>query len=65
MYSVFLPLFREHQEYFYDWCEIAYVYGAPADCIWGGGRARFGECEQLVVSLILYDNSGILNIQCI
>lgn len=26
------------QEYFYDWCEIGSLYGAPADCIWGGGR---------------------------
>ena len=38
LYSVFLPLFREHREYFYDWCEIGSLYGAPADCIWGGGR---------------------------
>ncbi len=45
LYSVFLTLYREHREYFYDWCEIASVYGAPADCIWGGGRAGFGECE--------------------
>ena len=36
LYRVFLPLFREHREYFYDWCEIGSVYGAPADCIWGG-----------------------------
>ena len=26
-YSVFLPLFREHREYFYDWCEIGSIYG--------------------------------------
>ena len=45
LYSVFLPLYHEHREYFYDWCEIASVYGAPADCIWGGGRVGFGECE--------------------
>ena len=43
LYRMFLPLFREHREYFYDWCEIGSVYGAPADCIWGGGRAGFGE----------------------
>ncbi|MDO4620885.1 MAG: hypothetical protein Q4B09_09730 [Lachnospiraceae bacterium] len=41
-YRVFLPVFHEHREYFYDWCEIGSVYGAPADCIWGGGRAGFG-----------------------
>lgn len=40
---MFLPLFREHREYFYDWCDIGSVYGAPADCIWGGGRAGFGD----------------------
>lgn len=43
LYKVFLPLYREHQEYFYDWCDIGSVYGAPADCIWGGGRAGFGD----------------------
>ena len=45
LYSVFLPLFRVHREYFYDWCEIGSVYGAPADCVWGGGRVGFGEHE--------------------
>ena len=43
LYRLFLPLFYEHREYFYDWCEIGSVYGAPADCRWGGGRAGFGE----------------------
>ena len=43
LYREFLPIFREHREYFYDWCEIGSIYGAPADCIWGGGRAGFGE----------------------
>ena len=43
LYKVFLPLFWEHREYFYDWCDIGSVYGAPADCIWGGGRAGFGD----------------------
>ena len=38
-YRSFLPIFREHREYFYDWCEIGSIYGAPADCVWGGGRA--------------------------
>ena len=42
-YRVFLPLFREHREYFYDWCEIGSIYGAPADCLWGGGRVGFGD----------------------
>ena len=43
LYRLFLPLFRGHREYFYDWCEIGSIYGAPADCIWGGGRVGFGE----------------------
>ena len=43
LYRLFLPLFREHREWFYDWCEIGSIYGAPADCIWGGGRTGFGE----------------------
>ena len=43
LYKVFLPLYKNHREYFYSWVEIASIYGAPADCIWGGGRAGFGE----------------------
>lgn len=43
LYRIFLPLFFEHREYFYSWCSIGSIYGAPADCIWGGGRVGFGE----------------------
>jgi len=43
LYRIFIPLFFEHREYFYEWCDIGSVYGAPADCIWGGGRAGFGD----------------------
>ena len=28
-YGRFLPLYRRHREYFYDWCEIGSIYGAP------------------------------------
>ena len=45
LYRVFLPLFREHREYFYDWCDIGSIYGAPADCLWGGGRVGFGDAD--------------------
>lgn len=45
LYRVFLPVFREHREYFYDWCEIGSIYGAPSDCIWGGGRTSFGDAD--------------------
>lgn len=44
-YKVFLALYRRHREYFYDWCEIGSIYGAPADCIWGGGRVGFGDAD--------------------
>ena len=43
LYCAFLPLYKEHREYFYDWCEISSIYGSPADCLWGGGRAGFGS----------------------
>ena len=43
LYSLFIPLFYEHREYFYEWCEISSIYGAPADCLWGGGRVGYGD----------------------
>lgn len=49
-YKEFLRCFREHREYFYDWCEIGSIYGAPADCIWGGGRVGFGEANPMDVA---------------
>lgn len=45
LYRLFLPLFYGHREYFYDWCDIGSIYGAPADCLWGGGRVGFGDCD--------------------
>ena len=36
LYTLFLPLFYEHREWFYPWCDIGSVYGAPGDCLWGG-----------------------------
>ncbi len=53
LYKLFLPLYREHREFFYDWCEIGSIYGAPADCIWGGGRVGYGDDEpQEVLALM-------------
>jgi len=43
LYRAFLPLWKEHREYFYDWCDIGSIYGAPADCLFGGGRVGFGD----------------------
>lgn len=45
LYRLFLPLFREKRAWFYPWCELGSLYGAPADCLWGGGRAGFGEAD--------------------
>ncbi|MBP5152624.1 MAG: hypothetical protein ILP13_06910 [Lachnospiraceae bacterium] len=53
LYRMFLPLFREHREYFYDWCDIGSVYGAPADCLWGGGRVGFGTADAVEVAALM------------
>ncbi|MBQ0000936.1 MAG: hypothetical protein KBT01_05290 [Clostridiales bacterium] len=62
LYRAFLPLYREHREYFFDWCEIGSIYGAPADCIWGGGRVGFGENDPADVLALMreYDISARL-----
>ncbi len=41
-YRAFLPLWRAHPEYFYDWCCIRSIYGAPQGALWGGGRIGCG-----------------------
>ena len=58
LYRVFLPLYFGHREYFYDWCDIGSIYGAPADCIWGGGRVGLGESGPEEV-LALVEEYGI------
>lgn len=55
LYRIFLPLFREHREYFYDWCEIGSIYGAPSDCIWGGGRTSLGEADPRKVLALMQE----------
>ncbi len=45
LYAAFLPLYRRHRAWFYDWCDIDSLYGAPADCIWGGGRVGADVCD--------------------
>ena len=58
LYKLFLPLLYEHRDYFYDWCGIGSSYGAPADCIWGGGRVGSGEQDPREV-LALTQTYGI------
>lgn len=52
LYEQFLELFYGHREYFYDWCEIGSIYGAPVDCIWGGGRVS--NCD--------YDTEAVIEL---
>ena len=58
LYRVFLPLYRQHREYFYSWCDIGSIYGAPAGCLWGGGRVSDGEAAPRQV-LALMQEYGI------
>ena len=62
LYRVFLPLFYEHRDYFYEWCDIGSVYGAPENCIWGGGRIEEGtqNPEDVLALLKEYGISGRL-----
>lgn len=62
LYRLFLALFYEHREYFYNWCEIGSIYGAPTDCPWGGGRTSFGaeNPEEVLALLRRYGISGRL-----
>ena len=53
LYRRFLPLFRTHREYFYDGCEIGSLYGAPENCLWGGGRFSCGECDPQAMMALL------------
>ncbi len=53
LYARFLPLFREKREWFYDWCDIGSIYGASADCLWGGGRVGFGDADASDVLALL------------
>lgn len=55
LYRIFLPLFRTHREYFYDWCDIGSIYGVPADCIWGGGRVESSNTDSSAVLALLQE----------
>lgn len=52
-YKVFLPLYAEHREYFYDIAEIGSVYGAPSGCIWAGGRMEVSDTKAEEVLALL------------
>ena len=75
LYRAFLPLYREHRDWFYPWCGIGSLYGAPADCLWGGGRAGFGDNtprellallrEYGISARLTFSNSLLQPIQCL
>lgn len=58
LYRVFLPLLRKHRDWFYEESEIGSIYGAPSDCLWGGGRVEDGECNPRE-ALALLEEYGI------
>ena len=53
LYKKFLPLFREHRDWFHEGCTIGSIYGAPAGCPWDGGRAGFGEAKPAEVAAMM------------
>lgn len=55
-YKEFLSLWQNHREFFYDWCEIGSIYGAPADALWGGGRVGFGDENASKVAALLKEH---------
>lgn len=57
-YTEFLPLYFDHKDWFYPWCDIASIYGSPEDCLWGGGRTSDGRAEPEEV-LALMEKYGI------
>lgn len=63
-YRRFLPLYRTHREYFYDWCEIGSIYGAPSDCLWAGGRVGTSDQDPAEVLALMrqYDLSARLTL---
>lgn len=57
-YRAFLPLYAAHRDWFYGWAEIASLYGAPGDCLWGGGRVELGDAKAADV-LALTEEFGL------
>lgn len=58
LYKLFLKIYREHREFFYEWCEIGSIYGAPSDCIWSGGRIECSDTD-ILEALDLVNEYGI------
>lgn len=79
-YKVFLPIYTDYKEYFYEWVDISSIYGAPKDAIWGGGRIgdndsksaeeilhfleKYNISSRLAFSNSLINNSHLSDITC-
>ena len=59
-YAEFLPLYKNHPEYFYDWCDIASIYGSLEDCLWGGGRTGSGNANAKDVLALMKKDTDFL-----
>lgn len=62
LYKIFLPIWKNHRDWFYDWCDIASIYGSPMDCLWGGGRVGLGYAasDDVIALLKEYEISARL-----
>lgn len=49
LYLIFLPIFFGHRDYFYDWVNIASIYGSPDDLLWNGGRFENSNTDVTLV----------------
>ncbi|MGN0194168.1 MAG: hypothetical protein ACI39G_03540 [Pseudoramibacter sp.] len=54
-YKAFLEVYRGHPEYFNEGCDIGSVYGAPAGCLWGGGRVELSDAAPDAVFALIAD----------
>ena len=55
LYRAFLTVFQSHREYFYEWCDIHSIYGAPAGCLWDGGRVGAGDDQTAEAAALVRD----------
>ena len=42
-YEIFIQIYKNEREKFYDWIEIDGIFGSPHQCIWNSGRGTLGE----------------------
>lgn len=40
-YTLFVQMYNNEREKFYDWAQIGSIYGSPHECLWNGGRLKF------------------------